>query len=241
MQSCAGDGLGRESRVTHRLSRACTARLSQDRVRMGSIGRRVVTAYETFGNALGRVFTSQAEWYRIVIAADQQPRFGDLCHRCGAEGAWANRENVNIEAESGLEPGARLGVRCLAVPRCRVCSGWQVAVGLVFLAVGVFLLTVVAWTIFKSITHPRYRYSGRPLVWQDLGRMVAVVAFVLLLGGCAYRAFRCRMQVFERADGISYLFLDRRVAEVFALRNAPLLPRTSPEFLPPSDRPQAVG
>ena len=203
---------------------------------MGSIGRRVVTAYETFWSALGRMFTRKAEWYRIVIAAHQQPRFGDLCHRCGAVGPWVNRENVNITAESGLEPGARLGVRSLGVPRCRACSGWEVVVGLVILAVGVFLLMVVAWTIYKSATHPRYKYSGRSLDWQDLGRMVTVVAFFLLLGGCVYRASGCRMQVFERAEGISYLFRNRRVAEVFALRNAPLLPRTSPEFLPPSDR-----
>jgi hypothetical protein len=197
---------------------------------MGSFHRRLQAIYERVVDALPGS-PSREVWWRVVLAADQPPQFGDVCPRCGEVGAGAGREDVDIEAESGVQPGARLGVVCLSVPRWRVCRGWQWAVGGVVLAsLGALLVAVVLRIRDLPNGHTKYYSLG----WRDWRSAALLVACACMLWAFI-RAWSRRLQVFERAEGISYLFLDRGVAQAFARRNPPLLPRTSPELLSSPD------
>lgn len=203
---------------------------------MSSFRRRLEALYDRVVTALPGS-PSREVWWRVVLAADQPPQFGDVCPRCGADGAGAGREDVSIEAESGVQPGARLGVVCLSVPRCRVCRGWQWAVvGVVLASLGALLVAVVLRIRALPNGHTKYYSLG----WRDWRSAALLVAGVCVLWAFI-RAWSLRMKVFERVEGISYLFLDRGVAQAFARRNGPLLPRTSPELLsPPESAPPGV-
>ena len=196
--------------------------------RMGSLRQHAIDAYLKCHSALTSKFPFARKLYRIVIAPDQQPRFGDLCQRCGRSGASERREDIAIQASPGLVPGARLGLHCLSVPRCWICRTWEVAA---FVGFWLPLVVILSLWIPNVGSHSGHRYSVRPS-WNRQHTEIAVfcITYGMLVLACASRAWRTRVQVFERAEGISYVFAQRSVAEAFARRNEPLLPRTSPEF-----------